>query len=179
MSADPILSPPPAAGTRRAGLRGIVLTLSLAVNLLVAGLAVGAWLRPDMPPPPGGGRPEAERRLGFGQWAAGLERADFRAMREAFAAEGLDFRALRQAEMADRRALVALLRATPFDAAAFAEVTDRIHQRGVERADIGHRLTRDYVSALPDARRAAFADRLEQAIRRSEAPRPRERTSHD
>lgn len=148
-----------------------ILTLSLAANVLVAGVGLGTWLRHSGPPPE---PPQAERRLGFGQWAAGLEREDHRALRQAFEARGMDFRGLRQAEMADRRALLEVLQKVPFDAVAFAEITDRITARAMDRMSLGNELIRDHVIAMDDARRRAFAERLEVAVKKSEAPpRPR------
>jgi len=164
---EPVVTPP----ARRTRAWTWILTLSLAANVLVAGLGLGTWLRQSGPPP----EPlQAERRLGFGQWAAGLEREDHRALRQAFDARGMDFRGLRQAEMADRRALLEALRATPFDAAAFAAITDRITARAMDRMSLGNELIRDHVIAMDDSRRRAFADRLEVEVKKAESPsRPR------
>lgn len=140
--------------------------VSLAMNLLVAGLAFGSWLRHSAGPPPA-----AERRLGFGEWAAGLNREDHRALRQAFDARGMDFRAARAAEMADRRELLAALRAEPFDPAAMFEVTDRITRRATERMHLGNTLIREHVIAMSDDRRRSFADRLEHEIEKAESRR--------
>jgi uncharacterized membrane protein len=136
---------------------------SLTLNLLVVGVVAGVALRfagGDRLPPP------AERSLGFGPWSGGLERQDYRALRRGFEAAGTDLRSVWREERADRQALVAALRAEPFDAAALDAVAGRMQARTLERLALGQRLIRDHVLAMSPAERAAFADRLDRSLRR-------------
>lgn len=140
-----------------------LLIVSLTLNLLVVGVVAGVALRfagGDRLPPP------AERSLGFGPWSGGLERQDYRALRRGFEAAGTDLRSVWREERADRQALVAALRAEPFDAAALDTVAGRMQARTLERLALGQRLIRDHVLAMSLAERAAFADRLERSLRR-------------
>jgi len=163
---DPLLPPLPEAPAAPAarlsrGLRWLLIG-SLMLNLLVVGVGVGAALRfggDGMMPP-------AARSLGFGPWSGGLERSDFRALRKAYEGRGQDLRSLWREERADRAALVAALKAEPFDPAALDAVADRMAARNRERMDVGHSLIRAHVVAMSPAERQAFAERLERAMRR-------------
>lgn len=136
------------------------LVASLTLNLLVVGMVAGVGLRfagGEAPPP---------RSIGFGPWSGGLDRSDHKALREAFGATGRDFRADWQLEREDRAALLAALRADPFDPAALDTVTARMNARATERMDLGQKLIRDHILAMTPAERRAFADRLEASRKR-------------
>ncbi|WP_323042811.1 periplasmic heavy metal sensor [Gemmobacter sp.] len=153
---DPVPHIPNPPRSRR--LRWL-LVASLTLNLLVVGVVAGVGLRfagGDMPPP---------RSIGFGPWSGGLDRSDHKALREAFGATGRDFRADWQLEREDRAALLAALRADPFDPAALDSVTARMNARATERMDLGQRLIRDHILAMTPDQRRAFADRLEMSRR--------------
>lgn len=137
-----------------------LLILSLAANLLVAGVLAGAALRPT---PPESRAVPASRSLGFGPWAGGLTRDDYRALRRELAASGMDFRAIAAADRADHEALIAALRAEPFDPATLDAVAARQRERAIARMDLGERLIRDHVAARSPAERRAMATRMEQA----------------
>ena len=153
------LTPSPPSSPPRPGLlRGLrwLLVLSLALNLLVAGLVVGALARHGGP----GGRPRPAE-LSLGPFARALEPEDRREI-----LRSLGGRAdLRPPGRVDRAALfaevVAALRAEPFDharaAAALAEQSERVAE--VERAVQEALLAR--LAAMTAEERAAFADRLE------------------
>ncbi len=149
---DPVAPLPSPKPSRR--LRWL-LVASLTLNLLVAGVVAGVALRHvggDMPPP---------RSLGFGPWTGGLDRSDHRALREAFVATGRDFRADWRAERADREALLAALRADPFDPAVLDAVAARMNARATQRMAMGQQLIRGHILAMAPEQRHAFADRLE------------------
>lgn len=142
------------------GLRWLLIG-SLTLNLLVAGVVGGAFLRhagEGMPPPP-------PRHLGFGTWTAGLDREDHKALREAFRARGTDFRAALQQDRADRAALIAALKAQPFDPAALDAVADRLQSRSYERSQLSEELIRAHIRNLSDAERRVFAERLQEAMK--------------
>ena len=91
-------------------------------------------------------------------------------MRRAFMANAPDMRATRQSLQQDMAALLAALRAAPFDPAALADALRQTTERARQRQEIGEKLLLDFVAALPDAERLAFADRLETGLTRQRAP---------
>ena len=137
---------------------------SLTLNLLVVGVLAGAALR--MAGPGHMAPAAADRSLGFGLWSGGLERGDLRALRQRFDAGGLDLRRARAEDRADRAALLAALRAEPFDPAALDAVAARMRGRMLERLDLGQALMRDHIAAMTPEARRAFADRLERSFAR-------------
>lgn len=156
----------------------VALVMSLALNLAVAGVLAGAWLRhagPERWEPRDPGRhtsaPARDRDPGIGPWGRALSATDRAALRDAF--EGERGRLLEgvRADRADRAALAAVLRADPLDVAAMDAITDRMQARADDRLAVGQRLVRAHVIALPAAERAALADRLEASLTRR---RPRD-----
>jgi len=150
--------PPPVANPRLPGRLRWLLVGSLTLNLLVVGAVVGTALRFA-----GGDRPLAgvDRSLGFGPWSGGLNREDFRALHNRFEQSGRDLRSARRDAAEDREALIAVLRADPFDPAALDVVAARMRARMLDRLDLGQALIRAHVVAMAPAARRAFADRLE------------------
>lgn len=155
------LSPsPPRSGLPR-GLRWLLIA-SLALNLLVAGLVVGALAREGGP----GARPRPAE-LSLGPFARALEPEDRRAVLRSLGDHRPDLRPLgRQDRAALFAEVMAALRAEPFDraraAAALAEQSARVAE--VERAVRDALLAR--LAAMTAAERAAFADRLEAELER-------------
>ncbi|MDO9525380.1 MAG: periplasmic heavy metal sensor [Gemmobacter sp.] len=138
----------------------VILVISLALNLAVAGAIAGIALRnagPDRPP--------AVRDVGFGPWGGALDRDDRRALRERFAAERDRFTGSWREEREDRKALVAVLRADPFDPSALDALSARLAARGVERMQLGERMIRAHILDMSPKQRAGFADRLEASQR--------------
>ncbi len=133
----------------------VTLGISLALNLLVAGLAVGAALRFGAAD---GAR--AYPRVPGGMIYGELPRKDrqelFRQVRDAS-------RDLWRRRREDALAVSARLRAKPFDAAALQELLSaqsdarRAWQEQVQRAWLRQ------VTQMSDAERADFADRIERA----------------
>jgi uncharacterized membrane protein len=142
------------------GLR-IALAISLALNLLVVGVAGGALLAGAGHPP----RPVV-RDLGFGPFGQALSPADRAALRDAFAAEAPDMRGMRREMRSDLARLLAALRADPFDPAALRAALESQGARARERLDLGQRLLADRLVAMSVAERQAFADRLQAALSR-------------
>jgi uncharacterized membrane protein len=158
------VTPPPAQPTpvqqRTRGWIKILLAVSLALNLAVAGMAIGAFLR-------NGGPPQGRDDMGLGPLADALAPADRRALRKAFIDHFPDLRKGREALRADFDALLAALRAEPFDPVALDAALTVIATRNTERLDSGRDIIADYLKTMPDAARAAFADRLEKALERA------------
>jgi uncharacterized membrane protein len=105
----PLSTAPQPAGTRR-GLK-IALAVSVALNLAVAGLVAGAWVK-------GGPGHVMPRDLSFGPFSEALNAEDRRALRKALLDRAPGFRDARKAAQAEFTALLAALRASPFDPAA-------------------------------------------------------------
>jgi uncharacterized membrane protein len=136
----------------------VLLAVSLALNLLVAGLAVGAMVRGG--PAPGG------RDFGLGPLSEALSREDRKALREAFLDLHPDVRAGRRAMRADFDTLLAALRADPFDPAALDAALETIARRNTELLETGRGLVAARLKTMDASARAEFADRLEKGLRR-------------
>lgn len=152
----------PAAGVAAArGGRGvrIALGVSVALNLLVVGLVAGAVLRD------GGPRERMVRDLDFGPFTEALSREDRAALRRAFLQRSPGMQDMRQQMRQDFRALLAALRAEPFDPDALRGVLVNQQARMAERVSLGQELMLERLSVMAPQERAAFADRLEQRLR--------------
>jgi uncharacterized membrane protein len=136
---------------------------SLAANLLVVGVIAGALIGRQsrdagaMPRDPISGlflhaMPERERE------ALGRD------LRRQAGAHGHD-RAAMRAELA---ATLALLRGEPFDAAALAARIAGERDRQLARVGLGDRLFVERIAAMSPGERRAYADRLEEFLRRFE-----------
>lgn len=68
--------------------------------------------------------------------------------------------------------VAAALRAQPFDPAALAAVLEAQEARLNSQLSVGVAALRDFLVALPEADRLAFADRLEQRLKRKDDDRP-------
>jgi|LauGreDrversion4_2_1035121.scaffolds.fasta_scaffold441346_2 uncharacterized membrane protein len=142
------------------GLR-IALAISLAFNLAVVGLVAGAMLR-DGP----GMRGAMVRDLGFGPFTEALSREDRRAMRESLFERAPEIREARRLQRADVEGLVALLRAEPFDAVAFAARMAEQQVRMERQLRLGQEVLQDRVAQMSPEERRGFADRLEAGLSR-------------
>lgn len=158
-------SPTSPAGAARAPLGGWIkalLFISLALNLAVAGLAVGAMLRHDALRDRGGARAD---QFG-GPYTGALSREDRRAIWREMRAMQADGRPGRADIRADFDAVVQALRADPYDPAAVRIIVARQFQAGLERQQIGQELLLQRIAQMDPAARAAFADRLADRLER-------------
>ena len=162
---DPVTPPtataPPAPSSGR-GLK-IALAVSVALNLAVAGVVAGAWLKDG----PGRGTP---RDLSFGPFSEALSPEDRRALRKALIDRAPGFREAREAARAEFAALLDALRASPFDPATVQSALAAIEARNAGRLELGRSLIEARIAQMSEADRLAFADRLESGLRR----RPRD-----
>jgi uncharacterized membrane protein len=140
----------------------VLLALSLTMNLAVIGLVAGAHLRDDrdtrrFPPP--------DRAM---LSDAGL-RPFFEAMpREARVRLGAELRTQSGMAMPDREELaaelgdmLAIMRADPYDRAAFEALLAAQHQRVEARLAAGRGALAGQIAAMSASQRQEFADRLE------------------
>ena len=149
----------------RPPLRGWIKALlfaSLALNLTVAGLAIGAVLRHgDMQDQ----RSARSDQFG-GPYTSALSREDRRAIwREMRQMRG-EARPSRAEIRADFDSVVQALRAEPYDPALVRAIVGRQFEAGIARQQIGQALLLDRIDGMTPADRAAFADRLEDRLAR-------------
>lgn len=149
----PVQSPAAPRGVK------IALAVSVALNLAVAGLAVGAWLGDG----PHKGMP---RDMSFGPFSEALDDADRRAIRRALLERVGEFREQREAARTEFEALLASLRADPFDPAALKAALAALEARNAERLELGRTLIETRLIEMSPEERAHFADRLEKGLRR-------------
>jgi len=150
-------NPTPATDDRRAGRRlRIALFVSLALNIAVAGMVVGAifrhggdWSRP----------PTAD--FSYRPLTDAFSDSDRAALRQSFSARSDQVRAWRAERAAQNEALLAMLRAEPLDIGAIEARFAEERTRAAERAAFGQTLILDRIAAMTAEERAAFADRLE------------------
>ena len=142
----------------------VTLVLSLALNLLVAGMVGGAVLRHGLRPD--GHHPPGRTHIGRA-YVQALERADRRTLWREMQAGRPDGGA-----QADPDAVLRALRATPYDPDALRDIMARQRQAGLARLRRGQRLLQERLAAMNDAERAAYADRLQELVRgRGHGPR--------
>lgn len=154
---DPKTNAPVLATTSR-GVK-IALAVSVALNLAVAGLVAGAWLRDG----PHRGMP---RDMSFGPFSEALDDADRKAIRRGLLERVGEFREQRQAARAEFETLLVALRAEPFDPAALQSALSAIEARNSERLELGRTLIESRLIEMSPEARKAFADRLEAGLRR-------------
>lgn len=137
----------------------ITLFLSLALNLLVAGLVGGFFLF-------GGPNDRNDRspRDVASLYMRALEPADRKALRRDFvsglASQGRD----RGAIVADLQVALDVLRTTPFDIEAFQQAMADQTSRRSKREEIGRQVLSNRIADMTDAERAAYADRVEDGL---------------
>lgn len=141
----------------------IVLIASLALNVLIVGFVVGTALSGRE------GGPARGLELGPGPFARALapneRRAVLRAMR--------DGERLPRVEMRENmQALVAALRAQPFDADRLNQAMQVQRDRLAQLQDDAQAALLAQIIAMSPERRAAFADTLESEMRRRPRLRP-------
>ena len=156
----PVLTPPKVAVPKSGrGLR-IALAVSVAVNLAIAGVAVGAFLRNHS----NGGRDDTVRELGFGPFTEALLPQDRLALRRAFFAKAPDVRNIKRERRADAMAVLDALRAPVFSPEALSALMAAQQHRTTQQLALGQQVLRDFMIAMPAQDRAAFAGRLEQRL---------------
>lgn len=150
----------------------LLLAVSLAINLLVAGLVLGAVLRA------GGlhgaeraeGPPPSLRSLGLTPFYMALDPEDRHKLRDEARARSGSFRESREALRARFAAMLAALKAEPFDAGALRDIARQQREAGMRWQALGDDILMARIAAMSPAERAAYADRLEKSFRH--APRP-------
>ncbi|HAW45770.1 MAG TPA: hypothetical protein DCX34_00785 [Roseovarius sp.] len=144
----------------------IILIASLALNLLVAGV-IGGWVVRHGIGPHRDHGPHSAR---LAQLGGPLTRALDAEGRVAIVARLHGEPGAQEARRAALResfeALLADLRAQPFDAARVTARLDAQRAQVADRFEAGHAALVAHLAAMSDAERAAYADRLEENVRR-------------
>lgn len=138
------------------------LAASLGLNLAVAGVVIGAVARH-------GGmahRGEMVRDPGFGPFTEALNPQQRAALREAFMAQAPQMRTARRQMRQEMVAVLAALRAEPFDPARLAALLKQQNTRMADRLALGQSLLGAFLADLDPAARLAFAVRLEERLAR-------------
>lgn len=149
---------------RNLKLPKIVLALSLALNLAVVGVVVGAWL--------GGGGRHHEARENSARWSVGpfgraLSKEDRREMGERFRKnKSGELRKQRSALRSAALNMVDALRADPFDPDTVAQILQDQRSLGVSQRALGHGILLDQINSMTPDERDGFAGRLEEALSR-------------
>ena len=147
----------------------IALVLSLGANLLIVGLVAGAMIKG----PPDRSEGRDLRDLGFGPFFAALPRDERGALSAALEREAPSFRERRHEMRQQFDALLAALRAEPYDHAAVAGIVDAQQAAVVESQRMGRALLLDQIAGMEPAQRQAYADALARGLRRWKPGRDR------
>lgn len=140
------------------GMR-IALAVSVTLNLIVVGVVAGAILRG----PPG--FEGQDREFSFGPFSDAMRPDERRALRKDLLQRAPGLRQMRQEMRADMDQVVAVMRADPFDPAALTAVMEAQQARLTGQITVGGQALRDFLVAMSNEDRHAFADRLEQRLK--------------
>ena len=164
MSDKPDTAETPVRPPRRFNRLKIALVISLALNLLILGLVLGAmshrWRDPDMR------QDRALADLGFSPYVAALDPEDRRDLGREMIKRAGDFRRNREEIQAEFASIIAILRAPDFDAQAFRAGLMSQGAKLQQRRASGVDLFVAELSGMELEKRTAIADRLERMIKR-------------
>lgn len=144
----------------RRGLRALLIG-SLAVNLIVAGLALGAVLGNSK----GGNRPPRDADF-MGAYTRALPDEDRRAIGRAIRDHHRKSGISREAARAEFEAMINLLRAIPFDASKVKAGLEQQAKAGFERRASAQTMWLERVTVMTDAERQDYADRIQTLLAR-------------
>jgi len=153
----------------------VLLVISLTLNLLILGLIAGAWYGNHRTGAVELSRGErdlsreergAMRDLGFGPIAGALDRRDKRAIGRAFRARTGSLSENRKTLAKEFQAMLAALRAEPFDPELLKDQLGTKFARQQERSEVLRGLLLERISQMSAEERRVFADRIERSVRR-------------
>lgn len=146
----------------------VVLFVSLALNLAVAGVVGGAVLGRSGPDR----HDIAARDIGFGLFNEALTPEDRKALRGAYVQARPEMRAEQEKMRDDLRTILAALRADTFDVSVLRRALDTGAARIEARQAKGQVVVLEYLQQMTAAERSELADRLEESLkRRSRGPK--------
>ncbi len=172
-------TPTPDAPARGPGARwiAIALVISLAINLLIAGMVAGAYLRGGafgvVAAKPGtrGQHASPLGDLGFGPFGRALSPAQKRELTGAIRRRERDIEVNRQEFRHQMITLLKALQARPYDAGAVRRIIEAQSRQLSERLNIGKELFLERIERMSDPERAAYARRLRQILTRASRAR--------
>ena len=146
----------------------VIFVLSLALNVAIVGVVIGATWRFQ-----GSGPRLASKVLDSGSiYLRALDKKHRRALgRKMWPAGGKTKNSRAEIAQGFERA-IAVLRAEPFDSAAFAQVMQGHSSRAELRMKEARSILLNHLIALSAAERAAYADRLENALKGGNQRKP-------
>jgi uncharacterized membrane protein len=165
---DPVETPKKKTGTGMRPWLKVVLFASLALNLAVAGLVIGAAVNYG---PRDGHRPPRVDMM-MGPYTHALSPKDRRAIGEQLRHEYRAERPSRAEIRAQFDKVLVALRAQPFDAATVEKLLKHQLEVGLERQAIGQRLLLQRLADMSEAERIEFAQRLEDGLNKRKGPEP-------
>lgn len=155
-------TPPVTPGPRRWIMS--VLLLSLATNLLIVGVVVGAMLSPDGPR-----RTDGDQRAVRGLIGEPFVRALPTDMRRALIRDVVQnrsqFRESRESLRQRFEAFLAALRAETFDVEEATRLLGEQRNAAIRRQELGEQLLLNRLTEMTFEERAAYADALEDALK--------------
>lgn len=158
MSEDKMPEQTPGGGGNKPRMRRgvrIVLILSLAFNLLILGLAVGAVLS---------GGPKRHHDMRMPAHVRALEPADRRAIGQGIRAAYQEGHWRKSSGSVQSRQLADLLAAQTFDRGAVAALLDEMERSKRSRYEVARDVWLDRVEGMTGPERAAFAGRLREVL---------------
>lgn len=161
-SENPVAPQASAKSTVSPRILRLALGVSVGLNLLVAGVALGSFFHMG----DRGGRPEMARDLAFGPIGESLRPEDRRALRDYLQARAPELRSANAQRRRDIAAVQSALRAQPFDLGAFEAAITAMRGRLEGQLSLGFEGLTAVVKNMPDAERLALADRLDRGLRR-------------
>lgn len=144
----------------------LALFSSLAVNVAVAGIVIGAAVRYG---PDSDRRPPRMDDLS-GPYTRALTSDDRRAIGRRIRQEQRDLMPNRAALQTEFAAMLSALRATPFAPDDVGAILARQRNIGEKRSELGHQLLLEHLTAMSDVQRVGFARRLEDGLKRHNGP---------
>ena len=148
----------------RIGWGRILLFASLAANLLIVGMVVGAMLRQDRAGRNAPPRPSLAE-LGYGPYGRALSQQDRRAIDQKMAGHADNLHASRLQMRRQIQTLLQALRTSPFDPDVVRIIVTEQQGMLLQRQEVGRQVLLGQIEAMSDAERAAFADRLQHSFR--------------
>lgn len=146
----------------------VIFVLSLALNVAIVGVVIGTtWRFQDKPPRPTLRVPESSSI-----YLRALDNSHRRELGRKLRRSDGTLKNVRAEITQGFEQAIAVLRAEPFDSDAFEQVMQAHSTRAEMRMQEARSILLNHLIALSAAERAAYADRLEQALRGGKQRKP-------
>lgn len=148
----------------------ILLIASLAINVLLVGVAIGGYLGLDRRSPPR----SPPQDMALGPLGSAFSREDRAAMMREAEKAGADLGVMRDGLQQDMQSLLTALTAEPWDPGRVQQSLAGMRVRAETRAELGEKVMIDRLSAMSPDERHAYAAKLRSRFDRllSRAPEP-------